>query len=139
MAIHVDNPQNLPESEVAAYVARTEDMIASGELDSGVTRIVLLPDGDEISICYFRESVRPFDRIRRITGYLTGTLDTWNDAKRAEERDRVKHGLNEKPPKDEYHGGKDGVPSCSVPCRESCGSSIGVSTHAGEIPATGES
>ena len=36
-----------------------------------------------------------FERIRRITGYLVGTMDKWNDAKRAEERDRVKHGLNE--------------------------------------------
>ena len=34
-----------------------------------------------------------FDRIRRITGYLVGTTDRVNDAKRAEERDRVKHGL----------------------------------------------
>ena len=34
-----------------------------------------------------------FERIRRITGYLVGTMDKWNDAKRAEERDRVKHGL----------------------------------------------
>lgn len=33
-----------------------------------------------------------FERIRRITGYLTGTSDRWNDAKRAELRDRVKHG-----------------------------------------------
>lgn len=33
----------------------------------------------------------PFERIRRITGYLVGTLDKWNNAKRAEERDRVKH------------------------------------------------
>lgn len=33
----------------------------------------------------------PFQRIRRITGYLTGTLDRWNNAKRAEEKDRVKH------------------------------------------------
>ena len=32
-----------------------------------------------------------FERIRRITGYLVGTMDKWNDAKRAEERDRVKH------------------------------------------------
>ena len=32
-----------------------------------------------------------FDRIRRITGYLVGTLDRFNDAKRAEEHDRVKH------------------------------------------------
>ena len=33
----------------------------------------------------------PFERIRRITGYLVGTMDNWNNAKRAEERDRVKH------------------------------------------------
>ena len=35
-----------------------------------------------------------FERIRRITGYLVGTLDRFNDAKKAEERDRVKHGLS---------------------------------------------
>lgn len=35
-----------------------------------------------------------FERIRRITGYLVGTTDRFNDAKRAEEHDRVKHGLN---------------------------------------------
>lgn len=33
-----------------------------------------------------------FERIRRITGYLVGTLDRFNNAKRAEEGDRVKHG-----------------------------------------------
>jgi ribonucleoside-triphosphate reductase len=33
-----------------------------------------------------------FERIRRITGYLVGTIDRWNNAKKAEERDRVKHG-----------------------------------------------
>lgn len=35
-----------------------------------------------------------FERIRRITGYLVGTLDRFNNAKRAEESDRVKHGKN---------------------------------------------
>lgn len=39
-----------------------------------------------------------FERIRRITGYLVGTMEKWNDAKKAEEKDRVKHGM----------GGKDG-------------------------------
>ena len=34
-----------------------------------------------------------FDRIRRITGYLVGTTERFNNAKRAEERDRVKHGI----------------------------------------------
>lgn len=36
-----------------------------------------------------------FERLRRITGYLVGTLDRWNNAKKAEEKDRVKHGLGE--------------------------------------------
>ena len=35
-----------------------------------------------------------FERIRRITGYLVGTMDKWNDAKKTEERDRVKHELH---------------------------------------------
>ena len=36
-----------------------------------------------------------FERIRRITGYLVGTLDKWNDAKKAEERDRVVHSVSD--------------------------------------------
>lgn len=34
-----------------------------------------------------------FERIRRITGYLVGTVERFNDGKRAEVRDRVKHGI----------------------------------------------
>lgn len=34
---------------------------------------------------------RPMERIRRITGYLVGTVDRWNNAKQAELHDRVKH------------------------------------------------
>ncbi len=37
---------------------------------------------------------KKFERIRRITGYLVGTTDRWNDAKRSEEKDRVKHTLS---------------------------------------------
>ena len=33
-----------------------------------------------------------FERIRRITGYLVGTVDRFNNGKQAEESDRVKHG-----------------------------------------------
>lgn len=39
------------------------------------------------------EGIR-FERIRRITGYLVGTMDKWCDAKKAEEHDRVKHSLS---------------------------------------------
>lgn len=34
-----------------------------------------------------------FERIRRLTGYLVGTLDRWNNAKKAEEKDREKHNI----------------------------------------------
>ena len=34
-----------------------------------------------------------FERVRRITGYLVGTLNRFNNAKRAEEHDRVRHGM----------------------------------------------
>ena len=45
-------------------------------------------DEENVELIY---KAPPIERIRRITGYLVGTLDRWNDAKRAEERDRVKH------------------------------------------------
>ena len=46
-------------------------------------------DSDYVTMNY--KLSQPFERIRRITGYLVGTLDRWGNAKRAEERDRVKH------------------------------------------------
>ena len=51
-------------------------------------------DGEYINAQY-HFSAEPFQRIRRITGYLVGTLDRFNNGKRAEERDRVKHGLGQ--------------------------------------------
>lgn len=36
-----------------------------------------------------------FDRVRRITGYLVGGMDRFNNAKKAEVRDRVKHGISQ--------------------------------------------
>ncbi|NLY45699.1 MAG: anaerobic ribonucleoside triphosphate reductase [Tissierella sp.] len=47
--------------------------------------------GETCPQCGREEGDIPFERIRRITGYLVGTLDRFNDAKRAEEHDRVKH------------------------------------------------
>ena len=49
--------------------------------------------GDQCPGCGRHEDDVPFERIRRITGYLVGTLDRFNNAKRAEERDRVKHNV----------------------------------------------
>jgi ribonucleoside-triphosphate reductase (formate) len=47
--------------------------------------------GDVCPGCGRREDDIKFERIRRITGYLVGTVDRFNDSKRAEEKDRVKH------------------------------------------------
>lgn len=58
-----------------------------------ITAVYVRPDGEEIEIEYLYREPRPFERIRRITGYLVGTLDRFNDAKRAEESERVKHGI----------------------------------------------
>ena len=55
---------------------------------------------DEDAKRYFEryqiEDSESFERLRRITGYLVGTLDRWNDGKRAEEAARVKHTISEK-------------------------------------------
>ena len=47
-------------------------------------------DGEYADL-HFKFAEVPFERIRRITGYLVGTMDHWNDAKTAEEADRAKH------------------------------------------------
>ena len=49
--------------------------------------------GDCCPKCGRQEEEVHFERIRRITGYLVGTLDRFNDGKRAEEHDRVHHGV----------------------------------------------
>ena len=49
---------------------------------------------DQCPGCGRTEDGVPFERIRRITGYLVGTLERFNNAKRAEERDRVKHSIS---------------------------------------------
>lgn len=49
-------------------------------------------DGEYVDVKYIFDAI-PFQRIRRITGYLVGTMDRFNDAKRSEVEDRVKHSL----------------------------------------------
>lgn len=58
--------------------------------DKHLRAIDLELDGDFVNVKYHFADV-PFQRIRRITGYLVGTLDRFNNAKRAEEKNRVKH------------------------------------------------
>lgn len=63
------------------------------------TELIGQKAGDEAMKAYFEEHSKyldegKFERLRRITGYLVGTLDRWNDAKKAEESARVKHSVN---------------------------------------------
>lgn len=78
---------SLSEEERAAYVARAKERYGREPL-----RITAKLDGDFVDLDY-DFGTRPFERIRRITGYLVGTLERFNNGKRAEESDRVKHTL----------------------------------------------
>ena len=62
--------------------------------DKHLRAIDLELDGDFVNVKYHFADV-PFQRIRRITGYLVGTLDRFNNAKRAEEKNRVKHTMQQ--------------------------------------------
>lgn len=90
MLIVIDNVEfvcneDIPIAEAREYVIRGRE-----KYGSSVYRVRAEIDGDEVDLNY-DFPVIPFDRVRRITGYLVGTLDRFNDAKRAEESDRVKH------------------------------------------------
>lgn len=83
------NNGTIPEEEALAYVQRGRELHGKGLKEIIAT---LDPtDADMIDMEYKWDNV-PFHRLRRITGYLVGTLGRWNNAKRAEEHDRVKHG-----------------------------------------------
>ncbi len=55
-----------------------------------ITEVDISIDGDYLN-CHYHFQEPHFERIRRITGYLVGTLDRFNNAKKAEVNDRVKH------------------------------------------------
>lgn len=74
---------DISEEEKQTYVRRAE------ELHTGThTLDIHIVDDEYVDLDYHTYS---FDRIRRITGYLVGTVDRWNDAKCDELKDRVKH------------------------------------------------
>ena len=77
----------LSQEEINAYIARGKE-----KYHAEPEKLLINVCGDEVELEYHMPVV-PFQRLRRITGYLVGTLDRWNDGKRAEEKDRVKHGV----------------------------------------------
>ena len=91
-----DTTQNLEAFEKIVRVMK-ESGVGYGSINHPVDRDPVCGYngiiGDTCPNCGRSEEDHPFERIRRITGYLVGTLDRFNNAKRAEEHDRVKHGL----------------------------------------------
>jgi hypothetical protein len=78
--------EKMEQAEVDTYVEYVQNKFPEKE----IATIDLEIDGDFVNVNYTFANV-PFERIRRITGYLVGTVDRFNNGKRAEEHDRVKH------------------------------------------------
>lgn len=76
----------MSQAEIDEYVRR----IRKKHPDRIINELTLTINGKYVDIRYDYDTV-PFERIRRITGYLVGTLDRFNDAKKAEESQRIKH------------------------------------------------
>ena len=81
--------ENISQEEINEYVKYVEEKYPNKK----IATLDLNVNGDYVDLNYTFENDVPFERIRRITGYLVGTLDRFNDGKRAEERDRVKHNV----------------------------------------------
>ncbi len=79
---------NAPEMEQMAYAEYLEK-----KYNRKLKTLNINIDGEFADLNYEFEP-QPFERIRRITGYLVGTMDQWNNAKAAEEADRVKHSVS---------------------------------------------
>lgn len=79
---------DIPEEELSAYKDYVIKKYPDRKIDN--VNITIGDDGMVDIETHFKPQPK-FTRIRRITGYLVGTVDRFNNAKRAEEHDRVKH------------------------------------------------
>jgi hypothetical protein len=76
------------DKEIKAYIANGRNKYPNKLIDAMDIEL----DGDFVNVKYYLKDI-PFQRIRRITGYLVGTIDRFNDAKKSEVYDRVKHNV----------------------------------------------
>ena len=81
----------ISQEEQQAYIDRAIEKY--GEHVVELTIKIDEKDPEWVDLDYELDTKRPFHRLRRITGYLVGRLERWNNAKSAEEKDRVKHGV----------------------------------------------
>lgn len=86
--VTVNGFESMSDREILSYI----DYIQN-DTEEELSALTISPaDDGEVTLDYTLQPAK-FERIRRITGYLVGTIDRWNNAKRSEEHDRVKHGL----------------------------------------------
>jgi hypothetical protein len=92
MTVSVKNADisTIPQEEIDAYKKYVREKYP----DEIIDEIILEFEGEDVKIETHKHSI-PFNRIRRITGYLVGSLERFNNGKRAEEHDRVKHDITE--------------------------------------------
>lgn len=84
--IDISSNETMQDKELQAYIIHVRKTNPGKQIKD----IQLEFKGEEVSIGYHLYP-EGFEKIRRITGYLVGTVDRFNNAKAAEEKDRVKH------------------------------------------------
>jgi len=87
--VKVEQLPDLTDAEIKEYISYARGKI---KVEGRLSNLTISPGKyPEDVILTWTVRKEKFERIRRITGYLVGTIDRWNNAKRAEEKDRVKH------------------------------------------------
>lgn len=81
----------IPQEEIEAYKEHVKNKYPGDIIDE----IILKFDDEGYVDIEIHKHTIPFIRLRRITGYLVNSIERWNDGKKAEERDRVKHSISE--------------------------------------------
>lgn len=85
--VKVLNNGGYDDDEIKRYIEKAKE-----QAGDDISEITLTPKDGKVEVTYV-SILRKFERIRRVTGYLTGSTDSWNNAKKAEEKDRVKHNI----------------------------------------------
>ena len=87
--VKVNGIPDVSEQEIVNYISYVKEQTHEPLKSLSISKA----DEGGVALDYV---LRPqkFERIRRIAGYLVGTIDRWNNAKQSEEHERVKHGVN---------------------------------------------
>ena len=88
VSVTLNGFNDMSEEEICSYISCIEQ-----QTEESLIELTISTAGKNDVALDYRLRPQKFQRIRRITGYLVGTTDRWNNAKRSEEHDRVKHGL----------------------------------------------